>query len=133
MTVCLWDGGLIFEFLQDSWYNITMKANIHPQWYPEAKISCVCGAAFSAGSVVPEIRVDICSKCHPFFLGDTSGTKLIDTQKRIARYEEKKQKASEQQKRKKEPERAKPRVYRTLREMIEEQKRAKTASSSSQG
>ena len=106
-----------------------MKANIHPQWYPEAKISCVCGASFSAGSVLPEIRVDICSQCHPFFLGDTSGTKLVDTQKRIARYEEKQKKASEQQKRKKEPARPKPAVYRTLREMVEAKKRAKITSS----
>jgi large subunit ribosomal protein L31 len=47
-----------------------MKANIHPQWYQDALVSCVCGNTFKVGSTKPEIRVEICSKCHPFFTGE---------------------------------------------------------------
>lgn len=46
-----------------------MKANIHPKWYPEAKVTCACGNSFNVGSTVEEIHVEICSSCHPFFTG----------------------------------------------------------------
>ncbi len=45
-----------------------MKENIHPQ-YDECKVTCACGATFTTGSVKKELRVDVCSKCHPFFTG----------------------------------------------------------------
>lgn len=45
-----------------------MKANIHPK-YEEVKATCGCGASFVTGSVKGELRVDVCSKCHPFFTG----------------------------------------------------------------
>ena len=45
-----------------------MKQNIHPK-YGEAKVTCACGNSFMSGSVNPELRVDVCSKCHPFFTG----------------------------------------------------------------
>lgn len=53
-----------------------MKANIHPNWNPEAKVSCACGETFTTGSTVPAIRVEICSKCHPLFTGQQ---KFVDT------------------------------------------------------
>ena len=53
-----------------------MKANIHPAWHPEAKVTCACGNTFTTGSTVPEIRVEICSNCHPFFTGQQ---KFVDT------------------------------------------------------
>lgn len=46
-----------------------MKQGIHPKYYPEAKVICGCGNTFTTGSTKPEIRVDVCSKCHPFFTG----------------------------------------------------------------
>lgn len=46
-----------------------MKAQIHPQWYPEAKIVCACGNTLTTGSTLAEIHVEVCSKCHPFFTG----------------------------------------------------------------
>lgn len=52
-----------------------MKANIHPS-YTQTKVSCVCGNTFTSGSTLPEIRVEICSACHPFFTGQQ---KFIDT------------------------------------------------------
>lgn len=53
-----------------------MKANLHPKWYPEAQIVCACGNTFTTGSVLPNIRVEICSNCHPFFTG---AQKFVDT------------------------------------------------------
>lgn len=46
-----------------------MKESIHPQYVPNAKVACACGATFETGSTKKEIRVEICSKCHPFFTG----------------------------------------------------------------
>lgn len=60
-----------------------MKADIHPNWYPEAKVSCVCGNSFITGSTVPEIRVEICAACHPLFTGQQ---KFIDTQGQVEKF-----------------------------------------------
>ena len=45
-----------------------MKEGIHPK-YHEAKVSCGCGNTFVTGSIKPELKVDVCSKCHPVFTG----------------------------------------------------------------
>ena len=45
-----------------------MKANIHPE-YKEATVTCACGSAFTTGSTKEQLRVEICSECHPFFTG----------------------------------------------------------------
>ena len=45
-----------------------MQEKIQPK-YNEVKATCACGATFMTGSVKPELRVDVCSKCHPFFTG----------------------------------------------------------------
>lgn len=60
-----------------------MKANIHPQWYPEAKVSCACGNTFTTGSTLAEIRVEICSNCHPLFTGQQ---KFVDTLGQVDRF-----------------------------------------------
>jgi len=67
-----------------------MKKNIHPEWYPQAKVSCACGASFTTGSTKPEIHVEICSACHPFFTGEM---RFVDTQGRIEKFQAR-QKAS---------------------------------------
>lgn len=59
-----------------------MKANIHPE-YTECNVRCACGETFTTGSVKPEMKVDICSKCHPFFTGRQ---KLVDTGGRVDRF-----------------------------------------------
>lgn len=66
-----------------------MKVGIHPNWYPNAKVVCACGNAFTTGSTLPEIRVEICSKCHPFFTG---AQKLVDTLGQVERFVEKSKK-----------------------------------------
>lgn len=63
-----------------------MKKNIHPKWYPDAKITCACGASFTAGSTKPQIQVEICSACHPFFTGEM---KFVDTQGRVEKFQTK--------------------------------------------
>ncbi len=66
-------------------YNLgTMaKQDLHPEYFLEAKVACACGNTFKVGATKPEIRVDICSKCHPFFTGEE---KLIDTAGRVERF-----------------------------------------------
>lgn len=63
-----------------------MKQGIHPRWYPNTKVICACGANFTTGSTVPEIRVEICSNCHPFFTGQT---KFVDTLGQVERFQKK--------------------------------------------
>jgi len=63
-----------------------MKANIHPQWYPEAQVTCACGNKFAVGSTQPEIQVEICSQCHPFFTGSM---KYVDTAGRVEKFQAK--------------------------------------------
>ena len=59
-----------------------MKPNIHPQ-YGECVVKCECGETFVTGSVKKEMKVDVCSKCHPFFTGKQ---KLVDTGGRVDRF-----------------------------------------------
>lgn len=60
-----------------------MKANIHPNWFSDAKVTCACGNTFTTGSTLPAIRVDICSNCHPLFTGQQ---KFIDTLGQVDRF-----------------------------------------------
>ncbi|MEK7608169.1 MAG: 50S ribosomal protein L31 [Patescibacteria group bacterium] len=60
-----------------------MKSNIHPEYHKEANIQCACGSKFVAGATKAEIKVEICSKCHPFYTGES---KLIDTTGRVEKF-----------------------------------------------
>ena len=62
-----------------------MKAGIHPD-YVETTITCVCGEVVHTRSTRAQIRVEVCSKCHPFFTGKQ---KLLDTAGRIERFQRK--------------------------------------------
>lgn len=59
-----------------------MKDGIHPK-YQECKVTCACGETFETRSVKPELRVEICSKCHPFYTGTQ---KIMDTEGRVERF-----------------------------------------------
>ena len=59
-----------------------MKEGIHPK-YQKCKVYCACGETFETGSTKKEMRVEICSKCHPFFTGKQ---KLVDTGGRVDRF-----------------------------------------------
>lgn len=62
-----------------------MKEGIHPK-YKEAKVVCACGETFTTKSTLDNIRLDICSKCHPFFTGKQ---KLIDAEGRVEKFKKK--------------------------------------------
>ncbi len=70
-----------------------MKKGIHPV-YTEAKVHCACGEVFLTRATKKEIRIEICSKCHPYFTGKQ---KLLDTAGRVERFQKryKKSKSSE--------------------------------------
>lgn len=61
----------------------SMKKDIHPTYYADAKVVCACGNTFTTGSTVPELHVEICSNCHPFFTGKQ---KLVDTAGRVEKF-----------------------------------------------
>ena len=61
-----------------------MKPEIHPQ-YQQVDVHCACGNSWKTGSTKKELRVEICSKCHPFFTGKQ---KLLDTAGRIDRFQQ---------------------------------------------
>ena len=63
-----------------------MKEGIHPTYFHDAQVTCVCGNSFKTGSTQEEVRVDICSNCHPYFTGKQ---KLMDTEGRIDRFRKK--------------------------------------------
>jgi large subunit ribosomal protein L31 len=62
-----------------------MKAEIHPQ-YVDCTITCACGEVIHTRSTRPQIRVEICSKCHPFYTGKQ---KLVDTAGRVEKFQKK--------------------------------------------
>lgn len=67
-----------------------MKAQIHPQWFEDAQITCACGNVFTTGATRPTMEVDICSACHPFYTGQM---KYIDTAGRVDAFKNRMQRA----------------------------------------
>ena len=62
-----------------------MKADIHPTYYPDAKVTCAsCGKTWTTGSTKKELRVDICSNCHPFYTGEAS--RILDIEGQVDRF-----------------------------------------------
>lgn len=61
-----------------------MKTAIHPTYTHSAKVICACGQTFTTGSTVDELRVEICSNCHPFYTGKQN---LVDTAGRVDRFQ----------------------------------------------
>jgi len=102
-----------------------MKLKIHPQYYPDAKVICACGNTFTTGSTLPEIKVDICSACHPFFTGEM---KLVDTQGRIEKFQAKQNKAAQYKKSKKaKTKKKKQQRPRSLKEMLSKTSKLKSS------
>ena len=62
-----------------------MKADIHPT-YPRCVVTCACGNTFETHSTLPEIHVEVCSNCHPFYTGQQ---RLVDTAGRVERFKRK--------------------------------------------
>ncbi len=60
-----------------------MKDKIHPKYYEDAEVICSCGNTFKTGSIRKQLKVELCSKCHPFFSGER---RVIDTAGRVERF-----------------------------------------------
>jgi large subunit ribosomal protein L31 len=60
-----------------------MKEKIHPKFYPEAKVVCSCGNTFTVGSTKPTLKIEVCSKCHPFLSGEQ---RIVDTAGQVERF-----------------------------------------------
>ena len=93
-----------------------MKSDIHPTYYPEAKVTCACGNTFTIGSTKPEIQVDLCYNCHPFYTGEM---RLVDTQGRIERFQAKQRQATVKPGLKKSKLQKEPQRPLTLKEMLQ--------------
>lgn len=96
-----------------------MKTAIHPKYYPQAVVTCLCGNTFTTGSTLESINVSSCYKCHPFFTGEQ---KFVDTEGRVEKFQKKQKEAEAKQKvilEKKQKKEVKE-AYRpkTLREML---------------
>ncbi len=95
-----------------------MKQAIHPQYFSEAQVICVCGNKFTTGSTREIIHVELCYNCHPFYTGEQ---KFVDSASRIQKFEKRSETAKKYQivkKAKKEEEKKKSEAPKTLREML---------------
>lgn len=95
-----------------------MKADIHPQYFENAQVICVCGNMFTVGSTQQVIHVELCHNCHPFYTGEQ---KFIDTASRIQKFQDKQKiaKQYEGKKSKKDEEKKKHDLQpKSLREML---------------
>ena len=61
-----------------------MKTDIHPTFYPDATVTCACGNTWKTGSTKQELRVEICSNCHPFFSGEQA--RIVDIEGQVDRF-----------------------------------------------
>jgi len=103
-----------------------MKPDIHPTYYSDAKVVCACGNSFTTGSTKPEIHVEICSACHPFFTG---AAKFVDTEGRVERFQRQAEEAkvtSEQirkrrDEKKQKQEKPQPTTLKEMMELIQKQ------------
>jgi large subunit ribosomal protein L31 len=103
-----------------------MKEGIHPKTYEDVEVTCACGNTFKTISTMENIKVEICSACHPFYTGQQ---KFVDTEGRIDKFikkqkiaEEKKKKAEKVKKSKaqKSSNKKEDTTQPTLKEMLEE-------------
>lgn len=95
-----------------------MKANIHPQYFDQAQVTCVCGNRFTTGSTMEEIRIELCNKCHPFYTGEQ---RFVDSASRIQKFQTKQNIAKQylnKKVKKQEQQKEKDTQPKTLREML---------------
>lgn len=102
-----------------------MKKGTHPKYYPDAQVTCACGHSFETGSTQSEIKVEICSQCHPFFTGQM---RYIDTMGRVEKFQKKQAAAKKKQyvkktDRQKEKAKAEGTQPTTLKEMIQRERK----------
>ncbi|MBD3282164.1 MAG: 50S ribosomal protein L31 [Candidatus Portnoybacteria bacterium] len=67
-----------------------MKDKIHPKYHKQAVVHCSCGNTFKVGATKPEIKVEVCSACHPFYTGKE---KILDTAGRVDKFKKRVERA----------------------------------------
>ncbi len=95
-----------------------MKQALHPQYFDQAQVICVCGHKWTTGSTQEVIHVELCSNCHPFYTGEQ---RFVDTASRIQKFQTRTETAKKYQvvnKEKKEAQRKQAEAPKTLREML---------------
>ena len=95
-----------------------MKAAIHPTYYEDAQVICVCGNHFTTGSTQQTIHVELCNKCHPFYTGEQ---RFVDRGSLIQKFQQKQQLASQYKATKKQKQDEKKKAQegpKSLREML---------------
>jgi len=60
-----------------------MKEKIHPKYFNDTKVTCSCGNTFTTGSTRKELKVEVCSQCHPFYTGER---RILDATGRVERF-----------------------------------------------
>ncbi len=96
-----------------------MKKNIHPTWYHDCTVTCSCGNTFITGSTQKSIHVSICSKCHPFFTGES---KFVDEAGRVDKFLQKIEKAKKLKTKVKKSKVKKQQKIKTYKQILQEQK-----------
>lgn len=95
-----------------------MKSNIHPTYFSEAQVVCVCGNKFTTGSTKEIIHVELCSKCHPFYTGEQ---RFVDSASRIQKFQQKQEAAKQfvdKKEKKLEEKKRRDESPKSLREML---------------
>ena len=95
-----------------------MKAQLHPQYFDDAKVVCSCGNSFTVGSTKQNIHVELCYNCHPFYTGQA---RFVDSASRIERFKMKQE--HQVAAKKKKEEKPQEQAPQTLREMLQALKR----------
>ena len=62
-----------------------MKEKIHPKFYDDARVACACGHTFTTSSTRQQLKVEVCSQCHPFYTGQQ---RIMDTAGRVERFKQ---------------------------------------------
>lgn len=95
-----------------------MKANVHPQYFNQAQVICVCGNRFTTGSTQEVIHVELCYNCHPFYTGEQ---RFVDSASRIQKFQKKQETAQTYKvtvKKKVEEKKKKDEAPKSLRDML---------------
>jgi large subunit ribosomal protein L31 len=101
-----------------------MKKDIHPKYNPEAKIICACGNVITTGSVKPEMKIEVCSACHPFYTGKK---RLVDSTGRVDRFKKRMEKSEKMAAEKLERAEAKKKPKVKVEKIVKPAKAAKPA------
>ena len=97
-----------------------MKADIHPKWNKDAKVTCACGAEYVFGSTIESATVELCAACHPTYTGVE---KIVDTEGRVEKFAKRQAAASGILKSKKHKDAKSDEKQKSLKEMLDEAKK----------